>query len=154
MRTEVWYPLAGLAGLAWLVLGLQTALNLSFLKQGVEWVNWLFGILAGLLSLAAGFYATRDTWIEGAFKWVVGLHPVIVLVVGLGTVWATWKLALKGVPDKWAGSTLTVGSIGVAFFLPMAVKDALPPGDVPQLMADGVNAITNFAVERTSGWFS
>jgi hypothetical protein len=153
LRTEIWYPLVMFGLLAWLVLGLQAALTIP-LGSANEWLNWGFGVGAVLLSLTSGVYATRNTWIEDLFKGFIGLNPVVALIVGGGFIWGVWKLALAVAPDKFAAVTVGVGFIVLAWWLPMIMENAIPPGDFADAMSTGVGAVSDWTVGRTQGWFS
>lgn len=152
MRTEVWYPLGGLLLLASLV---QLTVGVVRLPAAVHsWATWGGGAIAAGLSLAAGFYATQNTWIEKLAVWVLGLHPVVLLLIGLAFVSAVWKTALALVPDQWVGLALTSTMVWTAFALPILAKHAIPPGDVANLARTAVDQVGGFAVAQTRTWFA
>jgi hypothetical protein len=151
MREGVWWPLLGLLVLSWLVLGAAAVIKLKGKVQGH--LTWFAGLAAAGMSLAAGMYATQDTWIEGVVAWALDLHPTVKLVAGLaGLVFTVW-LVLAAVPDKLATMTMTTALVSAAFFLPMLAEHAPPDGEVGDLVEKTVDTSGAFMVDLTEGWF-
>lgn len=152
MREGVWWPLLGLLVVSWLVLGAAAVVKIKGKMQGH--LTWFAGLAAAGCSLAAGMYATQDTWIEALVAWVLGLHPAIQLIAGLaGLVFTVW-LILAAVPDRLATMTMTTALVSAAFFLPMLAEHAPPNGEVGDLVEKTVDQSGAFMVDLTEGWFS
>lgn len=152
MRTEVWYPLAGLAMLSILAVVTTAALKFPF-KKAQPWINWGGNFIACGLALAAGVYVTRDTWIEDLFEAIAGIHPAALLVMGLAFVALVWYVVLAAVPDEWSSIAMSGGLIVAAFFAPVMGETAVPPGDVGDNIQAIVDDAGTAAVGFTDGWF-
>jgi len=146
----VWVPLGGLVMMA--AIFLMTVAGLARLPGKLAtWVPWVGGIAGGLCALAAGVYAT-NTWISDFIGWVIGIHPILTLVIGLGSVFLVWKSTMAAIPDDFVSVSLTTGLVMSAFLFP-SLMQALPAGDVGDIARDAVQAVSAFAVDLTEGWF-
>lgn len=151
MRTDIWYPLLGFLVASSLV---QLTVAVVHVPGRVQpWVTWGGGVLAAALSLTAGIYATRGTWIESLLVWALHLHPLVPLVVGVGFIVLVWRMLLAAAPDQYVSLTLTSGLISAAFFLPLLAEHAVPPGQVADLARQAVDNAAAFTVDLTAGWF-
>lgn len=150
MRTDIWYGIGGFIMLSWLLIGIAAAAQFGKVQK---WITYTLQLGAAGMSCTAGAYAAQDTWIEDLFVWVTGLHPVILLFVGLSFVVLVVQLAKAAVPDNFMSYIMTTPLIVLAFWLPLLAEHAVPPGQVGDLTEEASTTVSTALVDSTSGWF-
>ncbi len=149
MNVEAWWPVAGFAGIGFVVLGVAGALMLFKLQP------WLVAA-AGALSLPAfllsGYYA-KETFVGADLvPWIIDLSPVIAIGGYFLVLFGIAYGFIAAIPGKWSKLAVVPPLLMTLWLMP-SVAPHLLGGAVTENLNELQSNVTAWLASRTPGWF-